>query len=70
VKADAGRIDVLFANAGGGSMQPLGATTEEQYEDIFGRNVLEADRPRPRHDAGSEPGKASSKSAVRKSLTP
>jgi NAD(P)-dependent dehydrogenase (short-subunit alcohol dehydrogenase family) len=39
VKADAGRIDVLFANAGGGSMQPLGAITEEQYEDIFGRNV-------------------------------
>ncbi|WP_158746930.1 SDR family oxidoreductase [Acidisphaera sp. L21] len=39
VKADAGRIDVLFANAGGGSMQPLGAITEEQYDDIFGRNV-------------------------------
>jgi len=39
VEAEAGRIDVLFANAGGGSMLPLGAITEEQYEDTFGRNV-------------------------------
>jgi NAD(P)-dependent dehydrogenase (short-subunit alcohol dehydrogenase family) len=39
VKADAGRIDVLFANAGGGSMLPLGSITEEQFEDTFGRNV-------------------------------
>jgi len=35
----AGRIDVLFANAGGGSMLPLGSITEEQYEDTFARNV-------------------------------
>ena len=33
------QIDVLFANAGGGSMLPLGAITEEQYEDTFGSNV-------------------------------
>jgi NAD(P)-dependent dehydrogenase (short-subunit alcohol dehydrogenase family) len=33
------QIDALFANAGGGDMLPLGAITEEQYEDIFGRNV-------------------------------
>ena len=39
VEAEAGRIDVLFANAGGGSMLPLGSITEEQYEDTFGRNV-------------------------------
>ncbi|HSZ52986.1 MAG TPA: SDR family oxidoreductase [Caulobacteraceae bacterium] len=39
VKADAGRIDVLFANAGGGSNLPLGSITEEQYDDTFGRNV-------------------------------
>jgi hypothetical protein len=32
-------IDVLFANAGGGSMLPLGAITEEHYESIFGSNV-------------------------------
>lgn len=34
-----GRIDVLFANAGGGSMLPLGEITEEQYDDTFARNV-------------------------------
>jgi NAD(P)-dependent dehydrogenase (short-subunit alcohol dehydrogenase family) len=39
VKAKAGRIDILFANAGGGSYQPLGGITEEQFDDIFGRNV-------------------------------
>jgi NAD(P)-dependent dehydrogenase (short-subunit alcohol dehydrogenase family) len=39
VKADAGRIDILFANAGGGSNLPLGSITEEHYEDTFGRNV-------------------------------
>jgi NAD(P)-dependent dehydrogenase (short-subunit alcohol dehydrogenase family) len=39
VKADAGRIDILFANAGGGSNLPLGNITEEQYDDTFGRNV-------------------------------
>jgi len=33
------QVDVLFTNAGGGSMLPLGAITEEQYEDTFGRNV-------------------------------
>ncbi|MGV1760153.1 SDR family NAD(P)-dependent oxidoreductase [Rhizobium sp. A22-96] len=39
IKAQKGRIDVLFSNAGGGSMLPLGAITEEQYEDTFNRNV-------------------------------
>jgi NAD(P)-dependent dehydrogenase (short-subunit alcohol dehydrogenase family) len=39
VKADSGRIDILFANAGGGSNLPLGSITEEQYDDTFGRNV-------------------------------
>ena len=33
------QIDVLFTNAGGGSMLPLGAISEAQYEDTFGRNV-------------------------------
>ena len=33
------QIDVLFTNADGGWMLPLGAITEEQYEDTFGRNV-------------------------------
>jgi NAD(P)-dependent dehydrogenase (short-subunit alcohol dehydrogenase family) len=39
VKAEAGRIDVLFVNAGGGSMLPLGEITEAQYDETFGRNV-------------------------------
>jgi len=39
VKAETGRIDILFANAGGGSNLPLGSITEEQYDDTFGRNV-------------------------------
>ncbi|TFW09801.1 SDR family oxidoreductase [Oxalobacteraceae bacterium OM1] len=34
-----GRIDVLFANAGGGSFLPLGEITVDHYEDTFGRNV-------------------------------
>ncbi|MFW3895504.1 SDR family NAD(P)-dependent oxidoreductase [Pseudomonas bharatica] len=39
VKAQHGRIDVLFANAGGGSMLPLGEITEAHYHDTFDRNV-------------------------------
>lgn len=34
-----GCIDVLFANAGGGSMLPLGDITEAHYDDTFDRNV-------------------------------
>lgn len=32
VQAEKGHVDVLFANAGIGSMSPLGAITEEQFE--------------------------------------
>ncbi|HEX8534813.1 MAG TPA: SDR family oxidoreductase [Allosphingosinicella sp.] len=39
VKSAAGRIDILFANAGGGGLLPLGDITEEQVDDTFGRNV-------------------------------
>lgn len=39
IKTARGRIDVLFVNAGGGSMLPLGAITEEQFDDTFDRNV-------------------------------
>jgi NAD(P)-dependent dehydrogenase (short-subunit alcohol dehydrogenase family) len=39
VRADKGRIDILFVNAGVGSMLPLGSITEEQYDDIFNSNV-------------------------------
>ena len=39
VKQTKGRVDVLFVNAGGGSMLPLGAITEDQFDDTFNRNV-------------------------------
>ena len=39
IKEDEGRLDVLFANAGGGSMLPLGNITEAHYDDTFDRNV-------------------------------
>jgi NAD(P)-dependent dehydrogenase (short-subunit alcohol dehydrogenase family) len=39
VKAEAGAIDVLFANAGGGEFAALGAITEEHFDRIFRINV-------------------------------
>jgi NAD(P)-dependent dehydrogenase (short-subunit alcohol dehydrogenase family) len=39
IKEHAGRVDVLYVNAGGGSMAPLGAITEEHFDDAFNRNV-------------------------------
>ncbi|WP_062013440.1 SDR family NAD(P)-dependent oxidoreductase [Aureimonas sp. AU4] len=33
------QIDVVFANAGGGEFAPLGAITEEQFDQTFGTNV-------------------------------
>ena len=39
IKAEKGRLDVLFVNAGGGSMVPLGEITEEHFDDTFNRNV-------------------------------
>jgi NAD(P)-dependent dehydrogenase (short-subunit alcohol dehydrogenase family) len=39
IRATHGRLDVLFANAGGGGMLPLGEITEQQYHDTFDRNV-------------------------------
>jgi NAD(P)-dependent dehydrogenase (short-subunit alcohol dehydrogenase family) len=34
-----GRVDVLFANAGGGTFAPLGSITEEHFDQQFGTNV-------------------------------
>lgn len=34
-----GRLDILFANAGGGAFVPLGEITEEHFEKYFGINV-------------------------------
>ena len=39
INEQAGRIDVLVANAGGGSFAPLGQITEQQYHDTFDTNV-------------------------------
>jgi NAD(P)-dependent dehydrogenase (short-subunit alcohol dehydrogenase family) len=39
IKTDKGRIDVLFANAGLGEMQPLGAITEASFDKTFDVNV-------------------------------
>jgi len=39
IASESGRLDVLFANAGGGDMMPLGAITEEHFDRIFGTNV-------------------------------
>jgi NAD(P)-dependent dehydrogenase (short-subunit alcohol dehydrogenase family) len=39
VKKEKGRVDVLFASAGGGEFGPLGNITEEQFDKTFGLNV-------------------------------
>jgi NAD(P)-dependent dehydrogenase (short-subunit alcohol dehydrogenase family) len=39
VKADHGKLDILMANAGGGSFMPLGQITEAHFDDTFSRNV-------------------------------
>lgn len=39
IKQEKGRLDVVFANAGGGSFAPLGAITEELYNQTFNTNV-------------------------------
>ncbi|MEI9961118.1 MAG: SDR family oxidoreductase [Limisphaerales bacterium] len=39
IKQQKGRLDVLFANAGGGSLAPLGEITEEHFDKTFNTNV-------------------------------
>jgi NAD(P)-dependent dehydrogenase (short-subunit alcohol dehydrogenase family) len=39
VKQQKGRIDILFANAGGGEFAPLGSITEAHYDKAFNINV-------------------------------
>jgi NAD(P)-dependent dehydrogenase (short-subunit alcohol dehydrogenase family) len=39
VKQQKGRLDIVFANAGGGVFAPLGAITEEQFDKTFNSNV-------------------------------
>ncbi len=39
IRAQAGRLDILFANAGGGAFVPLEQVTEEHFDKYFGINV-------------------------------
>jgi len=39
IKQEQGRLDILFANAGGGSFAPIGSITEQQYDQTFNTNV-------------------------------
>jgi NAD(P)-dependent dehydrogenase (short-subunit alcohol dehydrogenase family) len=39
IKQQKGRLDILFANAGGGNLAPLGQITEEQFDKTFNTNV-------------------------------
>ncbi len=39
IKEKAGRLDVLFANAGGGEFAPLGQITEAHFDKTFATNV-------------------------------
>src|SRR3954447_3883616 len=39
IKEKFGRLDILFANAGGGAFVPLEAVTEEHFDKYFGINV-------------------------------
>ena len=39
IKQEKGRLDIVFANAGAVSSAPIGAITEEHYEQIFNTNV-------------------------------
>ena len=39
IRQQKGRVDVLFANAGGGGLAPLGQITEEHFDRAFNTNV-------------------------------
>lgn len=39
IRTNDGHLDILFANAGGGTMAPLGEITEQHFDDTFNRNV-------------------------------
>src|SRR6202022_4987254 len=54
IKQEKGKLDTIFANAGAGTLLPLGAITEKQYHDTFDTNVkgvlfpVQTALPRPR----------------------
>lgn len=39
IKQEQGHLDIIFANAGGGELLPLGAITEEHFDKTFNVNV-------------------------------
>ena len=39
IKREKGRLDIVFANAGGGAFVPIGQITEEHFDKYFGINV-------------------------------
>ena len=39
IKQEQGHLDVIFANAGGGEIAPLGSITEEHFDKTFNTNV-------------------------------
>jgi len=39
IAKEKGRLDIVFANAGGGPLVPLGSITEEHYDSVFNVNV-------------------------------
>jgi NAD(P)-dependent dehydrogenase (short-subunit alcohol dehydrogenase family) len=39
VRSDHGRLDIVFANAGLGALEPLGKITEQAFDFVFGVNV-------------------------------
>jgi NAD(P)-dependent dehydrogenase (short-subunit alcohol dehydrogenase family) len=39
IKREKGKLDIVFANAGGAQYAPLGKITEEHYDSIFNSNV-------------------------------
>ena len=39
IAKEKGRVDIVFANAGGGPLVPLGSITEEHYDSVFNVNV-------------------------------
>jgi NAD(P)-dependent dehydrogenase (short-subunit alcohol dehydrogenase family) len=39
IQKEKGHLDILFANAGNGTLAPLGSITEDQFDSIFNLNV-------------------------------
>ena len=49
IKQEQGHLDVVFANAGGGELAPLGAITEEHFDKTFNTNVKGCCSPCRKH---------------------